>query len=192
MDPISKLSADFTIEPNDVHTAKLLLCYILMKLNMNITSEQLYEIAVTSESVNYFLYTEALNQLVENKTILISENNGQQIYSLTDKGKYGIEEFKQYIPKSIRDKTLTYALRYFAEIRHSKEVNFEYIPVENGCYIQIKIPDLKNDLMDLKLFAPDKEQAEFIKNKVIKNPADFYKKIIDFALGNEEEKYELD
>ena len=186
------MELDVTIEPADVDTAKLLLCFIMMKLNMDLTPDQLYEIAVTSECVNYFLYTEALNELIKKKTILITNNDNQDYYSLADKGKYGIKEFKQYIPKSIRDKALTSALKYFANIKRQEEVEFNLIEAPNGCYLQTKFHDIDNDLMDLKLFVADDEQAEFIKKKILKNPAEFYKNIISFALENEDEKFNLD
>ena len=40
--------------------------------------------------------------------------------------------------------------------------------------------------MDLTLFAPDKEQAEFIKSKILMNPTDFYCQVMDYVIENRE------
>ena len=73
----------------------------------------------------------------------------------------------------------------------NKYKKIEYIPVENGCYTHIRCLDTKNDLMDLKLFAPDMGQAKLIGEKIMLNPAGFYGKVIELALSNEEIPYDL-
>jgi hypothetical protein len=40
--------------------------------------------------------------------------------------------------------------------------------------------------MDLNIFAPDMEQAKFLKSKIMMNPTDFYCKIVDYIIENEE------
>ena len=83
------------------------------------------------------------------------------------------------------------ALRYFARIKYEQEIKIEYIPLENGVYTHIRCLDVKNDLMDLKLYAPDMGQAKLIGEKVMLNPAGFYGKVIELALSNEEDPYDL-
>ena len=58
-------------------------------------------------------------------------------------------------------------------------------------YTHIRCLDTKNDLMDLKLFAPDMGQAKLIGEKIMLNPAGFYGKVIELALSNEEIPYDL-
>ena len=41
-------------EFNSVHGVKVLLCFLLNRLNRDITEEQLYEIVLDSEVINYF------------------------------------------------------------------------------------------------------------------------------------------
>jgi len=45
--------------------------------------------------------------------------------------------------------------------------------------------------MELKLYAPDMTQAKLLGEKIMLNPARFYSRIIEFALSNEEPKYDL-
>ncbi|MEG0614816.1 MAG: DUF4364 family protein [Oscillospiraceae bacterium] len=192
MDTISKVSAEFSLELTDLHSVKILLCYLLKKLDKPIKPEQLYEIAVGSETVNYFFYTEAIADLLKNETILKQEINGEEVFVLAEKGYFGVDEFRKYVPKSFRDKLYVCALKFFSELKRQNEVKCDFIELENGCYIKCRILDVNDDLMELKLFAPDLEQAELIRDKIMLNPTDFYGKIIGFALDNVEEVFEVD
>lgn len=188
MDNISKISADYSLELKDSQAVKILLCYLLKKLDRPITTEQLYEIAVGSEIINYFFYTEAMDELIKNQTILKEKKDSQEYYVLAEKGKYTIDEFKQYVPKSFRDKLLTCALKFFAKLKRENEVKCEFVELKNGYYVECRILDVGDDLLNMKIFAPDLEQAKFIRDKIMLNPTDFYGKIMGFALFNVEEE----
>lgn len=192
MDSISKVSADYSLELTESHSIRILLCYLLKKLEKPISPQQLYEIAVGNNIINYFYYTEAIEELVKNKTILIENNESGQFYVLAEKGKYGTDEFKQYVPKTFREKLLGTALKYFAEQKKNSDVKCELIKLEKGYNVNCVILDLNDKLMELNLFAPDEEQAQLIKNQIMLNPTDFYGKIIGFALGNKEYEPEIE
>lgn len=184
MESISKVSADFSLELTEPHSVKILICYLLYKLEKPITPEQLYDIAVGNDIINYFYYIEAINDLINNNTIVIKNIDNQEVYVLTEKGKYGSEEFKQYVPKSFRDKLLSSALKYFAKIKQENEVCCTISKCNTGYYVSCTIYDKPDDLMNLKLFAPDEEQAKLIKDKIMLNPVDFYGKIISYVIEN--------
>ena len=57
--------------------------------------------------------------------------------------------------------------------------------------MQVRCPDQNGDLMDLKLFAPDMEQAQLIGDKIMLDPVGFYGRIIDLVLSNKEVSYDL-
>lgn len=58
--------------------------------------------------------------------------------------------------------------------------------MDRGYSVNCLCTDSGIALMDLKLFAPDEEQAKMLSEKISLNPTDFYAKIIDFAIENEE------
>ena len=69
-------------ELNSAHRVKVLICYLLDRLKQPVTEEQLYEIAVESGVVNYFYYAEALEGLLQNRSLIRAERNGKPISSL--------------------------------------------------------------------------------------------------------------
>ncbi|MBO5163990.1 MAG: DUF4364 family protein [Ruminococcus sp.] len=189
---IFKMSEKADTEIKDVPTLNILICYLLNKIGKPVNTEHLYDILITTGLINYFYYQDSIGFLLENNLIKTeTAENGEDSYVLLPKGVRCAKELKKYAPKSYRDKLVLAALRYFARLKMEQEIKIEYSEVENGCYIRIRCLDTKNDLMDLKLFAPDMTQAKLIGDKILLNPAGFYSKVIELALSNKEIAYDL-
>ena len=58
--------------------------------------------------------------------------------------------------------------------------------LEKGFSVSCFCKDMDVILMDLKLFAPDFEQASLIKEKILQNPTEFYSNVLDYVLDNKE------
>ncbi len=188
---ILKMAELADTEIKDVPTINILLCYLLYKINKPIETEQLYEIAIGTEIINFFYYQDSIDYLLKNTLISVMEDNGKEFYILQPKGVECAKRLKNYAPKSYRDKLVLAALRYFARIKAENEMKIEYIPLENGYYTRVRCLDKDCDLMDLKLYAPDLTQAKLLGEKIMLNPAGFYGKIVELALSNEEIPYDL-
>lgn len=189
---IFKMSEVADTAIKDVPTLNILLCYLLYKINKPVEIEHLYEIAVSTGLVNYFYYQDSLDYLIKNDCIIVEKNkNDIDCFCLQPKGLVCAKQLKTYAPKSYRDKLVLAALRYFARLKYEQEIKIEYIPIENGYYTHVRCLDLKCDLMDLKLYAPDITQAKLLGEKIMLNPSGFYGKVIELALSNEEVPYDL-
>ena len=170
----------------DTYAVKILICYFLRQINRPITPLQLTEIATDDGIVNYFVFTEALNQLLEAKTVTLEEDGGEEYYVLSEMAKIGADDFKRFVPKSFRNKILSSGLKFFARLKNQKSVKVTVSEQERGYSVNAICTDGGLTLMDLKLYAPDKEQADMLADKISMNPADFYAKALDFAIENEE------
>lgn len=176
----------------DVPTLNILICYLMKKIDKPVNTEHLYDILIATGLVNYFYYQDSIAFLLENGHITIEKDEeGNECYVLMQKGKICARELKKYAPKSYRDNLVLAALKYFARLKTEQEVKLEYIEKDNGCYVCVTCHDVNCDLMELKLFTPDRTQAEFLGEKIMLNPAVFYSKVIELALGNEEISYDL-
>lgn len=189
---IMKMAAFADTEIKDVPTLNILICYLLYKIAKPVETEQLYDIAIGTGVINYFYYQDSIDYLLKNGLIAKeSAEDGSENFVLLPKGTECARQLKKYAPKSYRDKLVLGALRYFARLKAEQEIKIEYEPVENGCYTHIRCLDVNCDLMDLKLYAPDKTQAKMIGEKILLNPAGFYGKVVELALSNEEPDYDL-
>jgi predicted transcriptional regulator len=171
---------------SDVYQVKILIAYFLSRINQLCTPNQLTEIATGEGIVNYFTYTEAVSAMLENGTLELAEIDGTEYYRLTEKGLEGADSFKKQVSKSFRDKIYAAGLRLFTKLKNDKDVVFDITPTNKGYNVHCKCCDGDLVLMDLNIFAPDMEQAKFLKSKIMMNPTDFYCKIVDYIIENEE------
>ena len=188
---ILKMAELADTEVKDVPTINILLCYLLYKINKPIEVEQLYDIAIGTEIINFFYYQDSIDYLLKNSLISVVQNDGKEFYILEIKGLECAKRLKSYAPKSYRDRLVLAALRYFARIKAENEMKIEFIPLECGYYTRVRCLDNDCDLMDLKLYAPDLTQAKLLGEKIMLNPAGFYGKVVELALSNEEIPYDL-
>ena len=170
----------------EVYRAQILLAYFLNRINQLCTPNQLTEIATGEGIVNYFDYTAAVSAMMENGTLEIAEVEGTEYYRLTEKGRAGAESFKKQVEKSLRDKIYASGLRLFAQLKSEMDISFDVTKAENGYNVGCKYTDGDMTLMDIQLYAPDEEQANFIRSKIKMNPTDFYCRVIDYIIENEE------
>lgn len=171
---------------SDVYEVQILLAYFLGQINQLCTPNQLTEIATGEGVVNYFVYTEAVSRMLENGTLELSEIEGTNYYRLTEKGIEGAEKFKKLVPKSFRDKIYAAGLRLFVKLKNDRDVSFDIKPAKRGYNVHCRCCDDDMVLMDITLYAPDQEQANYIKSKIQMNPTDFYCRVVDYIIENEE------
>lgn len=170
----------------EVYRVQILLAYFLSQINQLCTPNQLTEIATGEGVVNYFDYTAAVSAMLENGTMELAEIDGTEYYRLTEKGQAGAENFKKQVPKSLRDKIYASGLRLFAKLKNERDITFDISRQERGYNVHCRCCDGDLTLMDIDLFAPDEEQANYIKSKIQMNPTDFYCKVVDYIIENEE------
>lgn len=191
-DRIFKMSelADTVIK--DVPTLNILICYLMKKIDKPINTEHLYDILIATGLANYFYYQDSIAFLLENGHIKKqTDEAGNESYILMPKGEICARELKKYAPKSYRDDLVLAALKYFARMKTEQEVSIAYTEADDGCYVNVVCKDVKNDLMELRLYAPDKKQARLIGENIMLNPAAIYSGIIELIMNNEEISYDL-
>lgn len=174
------------LNPREVYEVKLLLAYFLNQIDMPCTPVQLMEIATGEGIVDYFLYTQAIKEMLESGTIKSEERDGIVYYVLSEKGRAGAESFKRLVPKSVRDRILASGLRLFAKIKNEQNVTAGIEDTDKGCTVKCIVTDSGVELMELSLFAPDREQAEHIKRKIVSNPSELYGRIMDYVICSED------
>lgn len=187
-----KMSQMATPPIMDSHIANILLCYLLYRIDRPVQTEHLYDIAVGHDIISYFAYQDSVDYLTTHGSVTVSKGkDGADCYTLTETGVRTAKELRQFVSKAYRDKLVLAALRYFARIKRENEVKIDYIPLKKGYYVHVRCLDVQDDLLDLKLYAPDETQAKYLGEQIMLNPAGFYGKILDAAFSNEEEVIDL-
>ncbi len=176
---------------NDPHMVRILLCIVLHRLGNSVQENWLYDIVVSSGYVTYFLYTDAIGFLLENQSLELRQTEDGAIYRLTEIGIACAKTMRQYIAKPMRDRVVLAALRYTARQRALRDLTIAYEAVPGGCILCVQCRDRSEEMFALRIRTPDRSAAEELSERILRNPAAFFGKILDSALNNEEEQYNL-
>lgn len=168
---------------DDKLTIQIYLCFLLEQLG-NLTNEQLADIITEIEAVNFFEYLEALS-IAQEKRLILSTEVKKGIYNLSilPQGETMAREFFNRIPLSIREKSLEYGkyMLEMAELERSIICRIERTNYDGPCYLTVKFLNEINgdELMFLKIYAPDFEQAKQMRERFYEKPSDIVTKIMN-------------
>ena len=174
----------FNYEMDDLHSVKILLCYLMKLIDRPLPEEQLYDIAMDSGVINHFIYSEAIDGLLKAGAFSAKQTENGKVISIEQKGRYGSDYFDMTVPEHYRKSIAATAYAYFAELRRQNECSCEIAVCENGYTVKFSVFDQELILMKTEIYAPDKEQAEFLAQRLKKDPAGFYGKMIGYLLNN--------
>ncbi len=171
----------------DIYAVKVLICYFLYQINRPVSPRQLTEIATGDGIVNYFFFMEAVSSMLETGMVSLEDTGDSEKYVLQEKGKRCAIEFKSIVPQSFRDRIMTAGIQFFTRLKNDNTLKIEIEEKKIGCMLHCTCNDANDvNLMQLSLFAPDKEQAELMKKRLMLDPSAFYSKVVDYLLENKE------
>lgn len=180
-------------EINSVYSVKILLCYLLDKLDRPVTEEELRIIAEDSGVINYFFLSDALNELVKNGSVEAQvPSPGKRILTITEKGRMGSEYFNRNISRVFRHRILETAFSFFIKKDRDAVCSSSTEECGSGYNVSFKVNEGDHDLINMSFYAPDREQAEHIEEKIRSNPMGAYRSILGFLLETEEEKVDVE
>ena len=177
---------------NDPHLVSILICSVLLRFDGRLPEEWLYEVIVASGHVSYFLYADAIGFLQESGAV-VEEQDGtkQPVYFLTERGRMTAQKLRQYVPKPFRDQVMLTALRFVSREKALRDLSIGYESDDEGCALCMTCKDGGHDMFSLRIHAPSEDSAQMLGERILRNPAGFFGKIIDIAMNNEEETYDL-
>lgn len=170
---------------DDKLTIQIYICFLLEQLG-ELTDEQLSDIAAEIEAVNSFDYLEAFSIAKEKELISSRAEKEKTICFLLPQGKTMAREFFRRIPLSVREKSLEYGKRLLelAELERSIVCRIEQGGCNEPCYLTVKFFNEidGSELMSLRIFAPNYEQAKEMRDRFYEKPSDTVTKIMNMFI----------
>ena len=165
---------------NSLAENKVLILYILNKINRGITDSDLLKIISPINNINYFYFRDLLIDLVESKLVGTYTKEEQNIYEITQEGKNSLELTIDMLPGIIKLKADNIFKQELIAIANEESISAEYIPEsENDYTVKCKIVENNKTIFELKIFAGSNEQARKISDNWRKNAKDIYPKIMN-------------
>jgi predicted transcriptional regulator len=178
------------MKPNPTHQIaenKLLILYLIDKLNFEITNSQIAKIVINIREINYFYLQQYISELIKDKYVeckIIGEN---RFYTITPEGKQVLDYFKTIILASVRKKIDDVILAQSSDLRTETQVTSEYIPQnENEYMVSCRIFENSTCLIDLNFYAGSKENAKDICQNWNKNAQKIYSNIVGLLTNSKQ------
>ena len=165
---------------NSLAENKVLILYILNKINREITDSDLLKIISPINNINYFYFRDLLIDLVESKLVGTYTKEEQNVYEITPEGKNSLVLTIDMLPGIIKLKADNIFKQELIAIANEESISAEYIPEsENDYTVKCKIVENNKTIFELKIFAGSNEQARKISDNWRKNAKDIYPKIMN-------------
>jgi len=158
---------------------KLLVLYLVEKVNFELTNSQIAKLLIKIMEINYFLLQEYISQLVNDKYLECRIESNQRLYKITESGRQALSYFKTMIRASIRKQVDNAIQDNITTLRTEIQVSADYIPINEYEYtVFCRITEGSTCLIELSLYAGAKEQAKSICRNWEKNSQEIYSQII--------------
>ena len=160
---------------------KFLLLYIASRLIEPVPFEAMQELAMIDDGVDFFDFSECMNDLVPSGPLTLSEDG---LYAITEKGRRNSEICESSLAFSVRKKCDRNLAKVNAVLRRNAQVRSELLPREDGgVTLRLILDDDKGNLMTLDLLAVSEDQANQLADQFRLHPEALYENILQTLLG---------
>lgn len=180
------MALGFIRGPLDV---RLLLLYILARVDYPIQEAELLDLALCDEAVNYFHFTEALSSL--ERTGHVSQNDKGEI-SITQKGRSNGAICEDEIAYSVRLKCDRSVAEMNKVLQRRNQVRTAILPRPdgNGVTVRLILDDDTGNLMTLDMLSPNAHLGMKLAEGFVRKADSLYSMLLDELLQGQENKEE--
>lgn len=145
-------------EPNTIY--KLMILYMLNKLDSQLTNSQLSGFFITNNYTDYFTIQQTLSDLVESGFVEKVTIRNTSYYSITFEGYESLTFFKSQIPKGALDDIAVYLENNKYALKNEVGTQADYYRHTNGDYIaHCQVMEGKSLLYEINIAVPSEEEA---------------------------------
>jgi len=165
---------------------KLILLYLLNELDDAFDFQTISEIIVWDGSINYFVFTDCFNQLLANGAIekVLDEKNEKELFRISPLGRSSIEVLEDTLVKFIKERIMRSATRLLAFKKDGSSIATAIAPKEDGYQLTCKLKNKKFDLLEIKMYFDNKEEAELLQTEFDKRAEHIYSGVLALLSGD--------
>lgn len=157
---------------------KFLLLYIASRLIEAVPFEAMQELSMIDEGVDFFDFSECLNDLVTSGHLTLSPEG---LYAITEKGQRNGQICESSLPYSVRlaaDKSITL---FNQKLRRRAQIKSKITPRSNGTYtVSLAFCDEQdNALLKMELMVPKEVMAKDLAQRFQKHTEQLYSSVIN-------------
>ncbi|MCQ2479378.1 MAG: DUF4364 family protein, partial [Clostridia bacterium] len=159
------------VEPGGLRSRgeiRLLICYIVCKVDGGITRNQLTDIICQKSLANYFEISQALSDVIKNGNVRCEFDDGEEYLFPTDLGKVNTAQLEDDLPYTVKETALNAALEMLTKFKRERENDIKIEPHGTGYDVMLSVLDGDDRLLSVTLYVADEEQAHAVKEKYLR------------------------
>ncbi len=172
------------MQPETLMLYKLIILYILDRVDFPMTNSQLSNFITDREYTSYINVQQVLSDLVDDGYISLDQKRNAAFYTITPDGHEALSFFYKNISRNIRDDIDMYLSEQQYSLREESSNVADYHESENGKYTtELKVVERDVPVIEIHLSVPTKENAETICRNWRNKNADIYAYVLNTLLG---------
>ncbi len=144
---------------------KLLLLFISDGAGALLTREQLYRTAILNSEMEYFAFTDALEELLEDGLLTEVPKAYGTGFGMTDLGREALSMFEKSIPTDERRKISDYLDAHRTEFRRETQVTSRIEKTDAGVNLHLLLTEADRVILSVTLAAASEEQAMALRSR---------------------------
>lgn len=154
---------------------KLMILYILSRVNFPLTNAQLTTFILEKEYTNYFNIQRAISELIDDAYITTKIIRNSTLYRITDSGNETLLFFDNMISSGIKEDIEAYLLENKYELQEEVSIQAEYYQVKKGEFAaHLSVIEREASIIDLTLLVTTQEEAKSLCNNWREKSSDVY------------------
>lgn len=168
---------------------KVLILFILARIDTPLTGQEIFEIAYQDDSLNYFTFAESLPELAKSGHLKADEKNR---YTITDKGRKQGSYVEDSLAIPVVQKVSAAIAEKEIQLRRDGYITTTVVQDENGYWIaSLCYKDDGMPMMTLSMMAPNEALGQTMAANLKKNADALYKANLDIAINYEKKREEF-
>lgn len=154
---------------------KLIILYMLEKLDFPLTNGQISEFILDKGYTSYFTLQQAISEMVESNLIREETDHNRTLYHLTEEGLQTIHYFGNNISSAIREDIDDFIVEKKYELKNEVSVKADYYKNMNHEFsVRCRIIENDSSLIDLTITVPTEEEAVTVTNNWTRRHRELY------------------
>lgn len=167
---------------------KLIVLYILNKINFSMTNDQLSDFILTQGYTDYFKFQQTMSELLGAGLIAAETVRNNTYYTITQQGSETCTYFQGKISTAIKDDIHKYLRENEYELREEVSVLADYYRAGKEYETSFRIREQGQDILNLKLRVPTEVQANLMCRHFEKKSQSIYAYLMKQLLTDREKK----
>ncbi len=168
---------------------KQYILYVMRLARDHVTLEDMQEMMLIDDRMNYFLFCDCIAGLVDSELLLKEKDKkGETVYTVTPRG-YEIGEILQdEIPMALRRAAEKNALVVLNRVRRDRSIDVETVERGGNLYARLTMTDGVYPMLTMELTVANKTQADALKKNFRKNAENIFNDVLRAVLNPYEEE----